>query len=1116
MTRDNRSVFERQTDLPEEPLHRQIAAESLQHNSSKAYTESDGLHDGSNTFSQQIINEHGQTQNFDADPDLERRKRRKTTPFGGSETTSSQASVKGPLDGGELWPAQLVATANSGSQDVQGKRDRKAETVLFSPTPPIVSPVKLAIRKSPIKTPRKLQLAADAPARTPPGALRPSTRSSSSDSRRAPSPGLSPIPKKKLIKLTSKGKLLSSPPSVSAASKRKTRSKSTKFSATSASEPQKPILLSYGTDDESKKRIGSQIDAILSRSVNSTSYNPTKLTEPPKITHPFFLGKPAKKAKPDVIVLDDDSTTGQISDADEKLESGDIKSKDWKDLGFKKNRTSTAKLVDAIRTLWPPKDMQHLGVSTVLPTLNHTYQISTIRRRSSKSRMEVFRVSDDQDILQRFAATLQDQRGQLRDAFPLPQKMLLSGQEVRDTFQRNMLLGPGPSPGPGALQDAYPQAFERMQCRLQSTSSSSNVGVPSIAQSWLANSAPRQTSHVLQSQSNVLRQWLAGHQVHHTATKLSAVQRAKTTRKRRRKKKADELDDFIVTSDEDEESASGTKNAIFITGPSGCGKTASVYAVAKELDFEVFEIHPGMRRSAKDIFDKVGDMTQNHLVHKAAQLDRVRDPTPDTAVVGNPSVENVQGSKNALKTFLDGNKSTTNEEITIQSLPGSPKDELDSKLHSRKQSLILFEEVDILFEEDRGFWSGVIQLIEQSKRPTILTCNDPTSIPVADLPLHATLEYEQVPVNVAVDYILLLAATEGHWLQREAIRLLYVTKQMDLRATISELNFWCQMAVGSEKAGLDWSTEPRSSKEAVKPTGEELYLFSKDTYTSGMGLVPRTLFDPTSSKHGALLQYAEDELGIPLQYWHNGKEKCEYYDTTAPQSSDNSTIAILEQHLNLSEAKSTLDLLHKHVDACSDVENMQQEPISAELAASTLSLFTPHAPSLSVAEIIHAHFRAKAAISEPLSNILPPAFEPLMAEKAQFPPSLGRLAPSLETISAALFADIAPYVRSIVRYDQRLEEQRNALAGGLQGIKIRKTRAARAALEGGSKASTREEKWFPNRTNYAAMLQTGGAWPLWADKATGTSSDESPEGSESRTESAAPSPATDLEMIDDA
>lgn len=40
-----------------------------------------------------------------------------------------------------------------------------------------------------------------------------------------------------------------------------------------------------------------------------------------------------------------------------------------------------------------------------------------------------------------------------------------------------------------------------------------------------------------------------------------------------------------------------------------------------------------------------------------------------------------------------------------------------------QQSLILFEEVDILFKDDVNFWPTVIDFVANSRRPVILTCN---------------------------------------------------------------------------------------------------------------------------------------------------------------------------------------------------------------------------------------------------------------------------------------------------------------------------------------------------------------------------------------------------------
>lgn len=93
--------------------------------------------------------------------------------------------------------------------------------------------------------------------------------------------------------------------------------------------------------------------------------------------------------------------------------------------------------------------------------------------------------------------------------------------------------------------------------------------------------------------------------------------------------------------------------------------------------------------------------------------------------------------------------------------------------------------------------------------------------------------------------------------------------------------------------------------------------------------------------------------------------------------------------------------------------------------------------------------------------------------------------------------DLAPYVRSIVSYDLRLEEHRGLLSSllsqkGQNSKRQRTTRASRAALEGGSKAHTRRERWFPNNTNFDSVLQSGGQG--WQDIALKQAMAESSEG----------------------
>jgi hypothetical protein len=106
------------------------------------------------------------------------------------------------------------------------------------------------------------------------------------------------------------------------------------------------------------------------------------------------------------------------------------------------------------------------------------------------------------------------------------------------------------------------------------------------------------------------------------------------------------------------------------------------------------------------------------------------------------------------------------------------------------------------------------------------------------------------------------------------------------------------------------------------------------------------------------------------------------------------------------------------------------------------------------------------------------AFQPISEADYIFPAPSGRTALSLERVNSAMTEDIAPYIRAIVAFDLRLERHRMELSGlisqGGGNRKIRKTRASRAALEGGDKANTRKERWFSHNANPARILATGG------------------------------------------
>ncbi len=154
-------------------------------------------------------------------------------------------------------------------------------------------------------------------------------------------------------------------------------------------------------------------------------------------------------------------------------------------------------------------------------------------------------------------------------------------------------------------------------------------------------------------------------------------------------------------------------NTILLVGPSGCGKTACVYACAEELGWDVFEVYPGIgRRSSTNVDNLIGEVGKNHLV--------VQSHTSDDASKSFPPSKGKRqaASKEEIQITLSPRKKGSTEVTEHETQYCGTGDS-----RTVRQSLILLEEVDILFKEDTNFWSTIVKIIEECKRPIICTCN---------------------------------------------------------------------------------------------------------------------------------------------------------------------------------------------------------------------------------------------------------------------------------------------------------------------------------------------------------------------------------------------------------
>ncbi|KAL4242016.1 hypothetical protein ABKN59_000439 [Abortiporus biennis] len=198
-------------------------------------------------------------------------------------------------------------------------------------------------------------------------------------------------------------------------------------------------------------------------------------------------------------------------------------------------------------------------------------------------------------------------------------------------------------------------------------------------------------------------------------------------------------------------------NTILISGPSGCGKTASVYACANELGWDVFEVYPGIgERNGSELNKLIGDVGKNHLVRSTNRY-------------ASPEVSNVRRTvqKNPRRVLSDDEDST---QVVWPAATQSPTPPVEVQV---KQSLILVEEVDILYQSDSGFWSALINIIGNSRRPVVLTCNDSSLVPISDLPLQAVLQFVPSPSNIATSYLQALCYAEGHPFERDFLTRLF-------------------------------------------------------------------------------------------------------------------------------------------------------------------------------------------------------------------------------------------------------------------------------------------------------------------------------------------------------
>ncbi|NXE75139.1 ATAD5 protein, partial [Cochlearius cochlearius] len=364
-----------------------------------------------------------------------------------------------------------------------------------------------------------------------------------------------------------------------------------------------------------------------------------------------------------------------------------------------------------------------------------------------------------------------------------------------------------------------------------------SVGVEKEDMLWTEKYQPQDSSELVGNKKEIekLHSWLK-----------EWKKRADWEEKRNQKgeKEDKEHEDFLDSLDfkdnkSDIEEETSLCNTVLITGPPGVGKTAAVYACAQELGFKIFEVNASCQRSGRQILSQLKEATQSHQVDKkginahkpcffnscssAKSPKKMYSPKKVISPRKPPLSPKGAGLKRSLppKTLANyfkisskrkGNDgAVTSQEKKKGNTQNSCEEKEDTQIksinkeveggeHNRKSatSLILFEEVDIIFDEDAGFLSAIKTFMATAKRPVILTTNDPTFSLTFD-GYFEEINFRTPSLINAASYLQVLCLAENLRTDVKDLAALLTTNNCDIRQSVLYLQFWVRSGGGCLK-----------------------------------------------------------------------------------------------------------------------------------------------------------------------------------------------------------------------------------------------------------------------------------------------------------------------------
>ncbi|XP_073351328.1 ATPase family AAA domain-containing protein 5 [Pagrus major] len=411
---------------------------------------------------------------------------------------------------------------------------------------------------------------------------------------------------------------------------------------------------------------------------------------------------------------------------------------------------------------------------------------------------------------------------------------------------------------------------------------------------WTDKYQPQHSSDIIGNTASVRRlySWLK-------EWKLRADREENKKQKEKKREEGSTDSDWDCGEEDSQDGEDMLCNTMLITGPTGVGKTAAVYACAQELGFKVFEVNASSQRSGRLILSQLKEATQSHQVdsqgvnaHKPTyfnsygtsssagtlrpgssprKLNSPRKvvssprkhpqsprggkrgglaPTSLTNFfkMGRPIKETPKTKKNeqtALHIAAPNRVTKTNECASKQKDPAvksptaaTPKEKNNEEQNKKTAtSLILFEEVDVIFDDDSGFLAAIKTFMTTTKRPVILTTSDPTFSTMFDGNFEEILFKAPSVLDVS-SFLQVLCLAEDMRTDPRDISSLLKLNGCDIRQSLLQLQFWTRSGGGrsATRPLMNTSKNVELMKRASRETDEGAIIMSECAVT-----VPSTL-----------------------------------------------------------------------------------------------------------------------------------------------------------------------------------------------------------------------------------------------------------------------------------